>query len=268
MREHRAEQRFNIMMLHTDVEGQLNRPIPALPIAKINELKSSVDYLALGHTHKNFAIDDWVFNPGSLEACSVDEYFNTRGAYLVEIVDGKPKAQLMRDYYQRQIRRLRFDVSGRATPEELHAALFEQLNRELTPHNPEETDEPAPVVELTLQGHLGFKSALLEINRLRDEIREDFRPLLALVKNQTVPVEYAVAAGLTEHVSRAERERRVIEDLIARDNRFNQHAPAIAGLILEAKRLALADETPVRITELIEQRLADLTATEAVGAAG
>src|SRR5581483_6289584 len=210
MREHRDEQRFNIMMLHTDVEGQLNRPIPALPIAKINELKSSVDYLALGHTHKNFAIDDWVFNPGSLAACSVDEYFNTRGAYLVEIVDGKPKAQLMRDYYQRQIRRLRFEVTGRATPEELHAALFEQLNRELTPHNPDETDEPAPVVELTLQGHLGFKSALLEINRLRDEVRENFRPLLTLVKNQTVPVEYAVAAGLTEHVTRAERERRVI----------------------------------------------------------
>jgi DNA repair exonuclease SbcCD nuclease subunit len=268
MREHHDAQRFNIMMLHTDVEGQLNRPIPALPIAKINELKSSVDYLALGHTHKNFEIDGWVFNPGSLEACSVDEFFNTRGAYLVEIVDGKPKAQLMRDYYQRQIRRLRFDVSGRGTPEELHEALFEQLNRELTPHNPNETDAPAPVVELTLQGHLGFKSALLELNRLRDELKENFRPLLTLVKNQTVPVEYAVAAGLSEHVSRAERERRVIEDLIARDNRFSQHATAVAGLILEAKRLALADETPARIAELIEQRLADLTAAEAIGASG
>lgn len=268
MREHYDAQRFNIMMLHTDVEGQLNRPIPALPIAKLNELKSCVDYLALGHTHKNFAIDDWVFNPGSLEACSVDEYFNTRGAYLVEIVDGKPKAQLMRDYYQRQILRLRFDVSGRATPEELHDLLFEQLSRELTPHNPDETDAPAPVVELTLQGHLGFKSALLEINRLRDEVRENFRPLLTLIKNQTVPVEYAVAAGLSEHVSRAERERRVIEDLIARDNRFSQHAPAMAGLILEAKRLALADELPARITELIEQRLADFTAAEALSVAG
>jgi DNA repair exonuclease SbcCD nuclease subunit len=263
MREHYDERRFNIMMLHTDVEGQLNRPIPALPVAKINELKACVNYLALGHTHKNFEIDGWVFNPGSLEACSVDEFFNNRGAYLVEVVDGKPQARLVQEYYQRPIRRLRFDVSGRGTPEDLHEALFGQLRQDLTPHNPDETDLPAPVIELSLQGHLGFKSALLEINQLRDEIRLEFSPLLTLIKNQTVPLEYAVAAGLSEHVSRAERERRVIEDLIARDNRFRDNATSVAGLILEAKRLALGEETPARITELIEQRLPDLAAKAA-----
>ncbi len=263
MRAHHEAQRFNIMMLHTDVEGQLNRPIPALPVAKLNDLKACVDYLALGHTHKNFAIDDWVFNPGSLEACSVDEFFYVRGAYLVEIVDGKPQAQLVRDYYQREIKRLTFKVNGMGTPEELHEALFAYLRAELAPHNPDESDTPAPVVELSLQGHLGFKSALLELNQLRDEIRAEFQPLLTLIKNQTVPVEYAVAAGLSEHISRAERERRVIEDLIARDNRFRDNATAIASLILEAKRLALSDETPVRITELIEQRLPDLAASAA-----
>lgn len=265
MRTQHDAQRFNIMMLHTDVEGQLNRPIPALPVAKINELKTCVDYLALGHTHKTFAIDDWVFNPGSLEACSVDEFFNERGAYLVEIVDGKPKAQLMRDYYQRQIKRLRFDVGGHVTPEELHEALFAKLRTDLAPHNPNETDTPAPVIELSLQGHLGFKTALLELNQLRDQIRTEFQPLLTLLKNQTVPVEYAVAAGLSEHISRAERERRVIEDLITRDNRFRDNAAAIAGLVLEAKRLALSDETPVRITELIEQRLPDFASSAAMG---
>ncbi|HKX27488.1 MAG TPA: metallophosphoesterase, partial [Blastocatellia bacterium] len=87
LREHHSEERLNIMLLHTDVEGQLNRPIPALPVAKLNELKSYIDYLALGHTHKNFEIDGWAYNPGSLEACSVDEYANVRGAYLVEIRD-------------------------------------------------------------------------------------------------------------------------------------------------------------------------------------
>jgi DNA repair exonuclease SbcCD nuclease subunit len=255
LREHRDERLFNIMMLHTDVEGQLNRPIPALPVAKINELKSFVDYLALGHTHKNFEIDGWVYNPGSLEACSVDEYEHKRGAYLVEITGGQHTAQLVQEYYQRPIHRLGFDVSGHAAPEALHAELFAQLRRECAPHNPDETDAPAPVLEVSLRGHLGFKTSLLEINRLRDEIKQEFQPLLSIVRNQTVPLEYAVAAGLSEHVTRAERERRVIEDLIARDARFRDRAPAIAGLILEAKRLALSDEQPARIVDLIEQRL-------------
>jgi DNA repair protein SbcD/Mre11 len=256
LRNHHSDRRFNIMMLHTDVEGQLNRPIPALTVSKINELRSYIDYLALGHTHKNFEIDGWVYNPGSLEACNVDEYANVRGAYLVEIKDGRHSAQLVRDYHQRPVVRLSIDVSGRATPEELHDALFDQLRSQLTPHDPAENAPPAPVIELSLRGHLGFKNSLLEINRIRDEVKEEFKPLLTIVRNQTIPIEYAVAAGISEHISRAERERMVIEDLIARDTRFREQATVIAGLVLEAKRLALTDELPAKIVELIEERLA------------
>jgi hypothetical protein len=127
----------------------------------------------------------------------------------------------------------------------------------LKPHNANETASPQPVLEITLRGHLGFKNSLLEINRIRDEIKEEFNPMLAMVRNQTVPVEYAVAAGLSEHVSRGERERRVIEDLISRDTRFRHQSVILAGLILEAKRLALDDENPARISQLIEERLLD-----------
>ncbi|HZS08999.1 MAG TPA: metallophosphoesterase [Blastocatellia bacterium] len=256
MRPHHSEQHYNVMMLHTDVEGQLNRPIPALPVARLTELKSVVDYLALGHTHKNFEIDGWAYNPGSLEACNVDEFANTRGAYLVEITGGTHTARLVRDYYQRPFVRLDFDVSGRAEPEALREALFLQLRRELTTHNPDETDDPSPVVDLSLRGHLGFKTALLELSRIREEIRNEFHPFAVQVRDQTVPVEYAVAAEAGEQVTRAERERRVIEDLIARDARFRDRALEMAGLVLEAKRLALADEQPARIAELIEHHLA------------
>jgi DNA repair protein SbcD/Mre11 len=278
LREHHSSRHFNVMMLHTDVEGQINRPIPALPVAEINKLRSYVDYLALGHTHKSFEIDDWVYNPGSLEACSVDEYANVRGAYLVEVSDGKHTARLVRDYHQRPVLRLSFDVSDCPTPEELRETLFSQLRREVTPHNPYDTMADtgssagaqaageAPVIELTLRGRLGFKSSLLEINRLREEIKKEFNPLLVMMKNQTVPVEYAVAAGLSEGVPRAERERRVIEDLIARDSRFRDQAQALAALVIEAKRLALTDEPPPRIVEMIERKIAETQSSKAANA--
>lgn len=266
LREHHDPQRFSVMMLHTDVEGQLNRPIPALPVAEINKLRSYIDYLALGHTHKNFEIDGWVYNPGSLEACSVDEYTNVRGAYLVEVADGKHTARLLRDYHQRPVLRLSFDVSGYTTPEELRENLFAQLRRELTPHDPAKDGAEAPVIEFTLRGHLGFKASLLEINRLREEIKSEFNPLLAMIKNQTVPVEYAVAAGLSESVPRAERERRVIEDLIARDSRFRDQAPDLAALVIEAKRLALVNEHPSRIIEMIEQKISETQSSKAANA--
>lgn len=255
IQKHRSAERFSLLLLHTDVEGQLNRPIPALPVAKINELKSTVDYLALGHTHKNFEIDGWVYNPGSLEACNIDEYANIRGAYLVEVKDGKHEARLMRDYWQRPFVRVRFEVGGRTMPEELHEALFAQLHTEISSHDPDQEANLAPILEVTLTGQLGFKSSLLELNRLRDEIKEEFHPFLCIARDLTVPVEYAVASGSTEHHSRADRERRVIESLIARDTRFQEYAGEMTEMMLEAKRLALAEEQPEKIVALIEQRL-------------
>ena len=246
---------FNIMMLHTDVEGQLNRHIPGLPVAKINELKSVVNYLALGHTHKNFEIDGWVYNPGSLEACSIDEYDNIRGAYLVEVKDGKHEAKLMRDYCQRPFVRVKFEVNGKAEPEELRQALWDQLRNKVAPHNLEDDSTIAPVLELTLTGQLGFKTSLLELNELREEIKTEFHPFICIVKDNTIPVEYAVATGTTEHHSREDRERRVLESLIARDARFQDSSAEMTELMMEAKRLAIAEEHPEKITALIDQRL-------------
>ncbi|MEK7831001.1 MAG: exonuclease SbcCD subunit D, partial [Acidobacteriota bacterium] len=154
LRDHHEPQRFNVMMLHTDIEGHVNHPSPPLPVAKLNELKTYVDYLALGHTHKNFEIDGWAYNPGSLEACSVDEYANQRGAYVVEIEGKRHTARLVQDYHQRPVIRVGFDVDGKATPEELHEALFVQLRQELSPHENGETSPLPPVIELALRGQL------------------------------------------------------------------------------------------------------------------
>jgi DNA repair protein SbcD/Mre11 len=212
MREARAEGRFNILMLHTDVEGQLKRPIPALTIAKLNELKSLTNYVALGHTHKRFDIDNWAFNPGSLEPTSIDEYREERGLYLVE-VDGEHRirAEHISDYTQRPFQRLSYDVSGAADPEAVHSGLMEMVEREARKHDAS-VEEPAPIIEVTLRGQLGFKNSLLEVRRLREEIEGKTGALHVMMRNQSVPVEYAVAAGMDAQAPRQERERRILED--------------------------------------------------------
>ncbi len=71
------------------------------------------------------------------------------------------------------------------------------------------------------------------------------------IKNHTSPVEYAVAEGLDENSGREMRERRVIEDLVVRDNRFKARSEQMARLIVGVKREALNDESPDKIAELI-----------------
>jgi exonuclease SbcD len=255
MRNARDAGRFNILMLHTDVEGQLKRPIPALTIAKLNELKALTNYVALGHTHKRFDIDNWAFNPGSLEPTAIDEYREERGLYLVEVDDAhNVRAEHIKDYTQRPFQRLSFDVSGCVDPEAVYNGLMETVEREARKHE-EDSDSPAPIIEVTLRGQLGFKNSLLEIRRLREEVEQRTNALHVMMRNQSVPVEYAVAAGLDAQASRQERERRIIEDLISRDARFRDRAREMAELVIESKRLALGQESPDKILELIEQKL-------------
>jgi DNA repair exonuclease SbcCD nuclease subunit len=255
LRAARGEGLFHILLLHTDVEGQLSRPIPALSVEKLKELRALVDYVALGHTHKRFELENWAFNPGSLEACSIDEYREERGLYLVEVGDDRAvKATFIDDYVQRPFQRLTFDVSGAEDPEAVHAGVMEMVGREARVHDPS-SDGPAPIIEINLRGHLGFKNSLLDIPRMREEARALTGALHIMVSNRSVPVEYAVAAGLDSDATRQVRERRIVEDLITRDIRFRSRAHDMAALTLEAKRLALGDESPERILSLIEQQL-------------
>lgn len=255
LRRTRDEKLFNILMLHTDVEGQLNRPIPALSVERLKELRVLVDYVALGHTHKRFEVDDWAFNPGSLEACSIDEYREERGLYLIEVDDAKRvTSRFIKDYVQRPFQRLTFDVSGAENEEAVHTGVLETVRREARAHDAG-SDTPAPIVEINLRGHLGFKNSLLDLRRMREEAQEATGALHVMLKNQSVPIEYAVAAGLDADTSRKERERRIIEDLIARDVRFRDRARDIAALVLGAKEFALTDRPPEEILALIEQKL-------------
>jgi hypothetical protein len=106
-----------------------------------------------------------------------------------------------------------------------------------------------------LRGQLGFKNSLLELRRMREEIEQRTNALHVMMRNQSVPVEYAVAAGLDAQAPRQERERRIIEDLIARDARYRERSRDMAELVIESKRLALSQEAPDKILELIEQKL-------------
>ena len=244
---------FHILLLHTDVEGHQTHPIPALSIANLSELKSVTNYVALGHTHKSYEIDNWAFNPGSLEITSIDDYRETRGAFLIEVgEDNEVSARHVTDYRQRSFQRLSFDVSGYASAPEITEGVLEKVKFEA---RAAEENEPQPIIEITLRGHLGFPNSLLEQTKIREEARAMTDALHVRIKNHSAPIEYAVAADLEEDASREKLERRVIEDLIVRDNRYKMRAEEMAEAVIGAKRMVLSDEEPEKIMDFISLKL-------------
>lgn len=257
MRPHLRENCYNIMMLHTEVEGQLNRPIPSVSASRLIQLRDCVQYLALGHIHKNFVIDDWAFNPGSLEATTVDEYRERRGAYLVELRDGKVYAELVREYRQRPFIFDTFDLSSCTDPEQ----ASQHLQKRLLEVCSQKHFEYAPIVEMRLEGRVRFKTSLMNLDDVKENVCSNSSLLDVVFRNETIPIEYAVAADLGSGTPRSERELRVLEDLVSQDVRWRDRAKEMAALILEVKRLALGEETPEMILKLLERQFPE---TEAV----
>ena len=253
IKENRREGAFHILMLHTDVEGHQTHPIPALSLANLKELKSVTNYVGLGHTHKCYEIDNWAFNPGSLEITSIDEYRETRGAWLVEFDDElRLSAKHIEDYRQRPFQRLGYDVKSSESAEEISNGVLEKVRTEGRIF---EGEGLPPIVEITLRGHLGFPNSELSLKELRERSQEITRALHVRIKNHTAPVEYAIAADVAEDVSREKPERRVVEDLIVRDNRFKDRVEDVAETVIGAKRMALIDEPPEKIVDFLSLKL-------------
>jgi DNA repair protein SbcD/Mre11 len=257
LKENRRDGAFHLLMLHTDVEGHQTHPIPALSLTAsltaLKELKSVTDYVALGHTHMHYEIDNWAFNPGSIEVTNIAEFREKRGVFLVEVDDDNTvRAEHITEYRHRPFQRIPFDVDGFADTKDLTAAALDKVDREA--RRPEE-GKPAPIVEIILKGQLGFPNSVLELKEIRERAKEICGALHIRIKNMTVPIDYAVAADIEEDASREKLERRVVEDLIIRDNRYKTKVNDISDAVIGAKRLALSDEEPEKIADFIAQKV-------------
>jgi exonuclease SbcD len=250
--ENRREDAFHILMLHTDVEGHQVHPIPALSIDSLNELKKAVEYVGLGHTHKHYEIDNWAFNPGSIEVTNISEFRETRGAFIVEVAnDNTVKSRHVDEYHHRPFQQLRFDVDGYSDAKAITRDVLAQVERDA---HSAEAGKPAPIIELALRGHLGFPNSLLETNKLRDEIRSMTAALHVRIKNHTVPLDYIEAPTELDDPGRERLERRVIDDLVLRDERYKTHSQDISDAIIGSKRMALSDEPAEKIADFISQK--------------
>lgn len=249
IKQHRRNGAFHVLMLHTDVEGHQTHPIPALSLSALKELKEAVDYVGLGHTHKHYEIDNWAFNPGSIEITNITEFRETRGAFVVEIdEDNRIAARHVVDYHFRPFQQLKFNVDNCDNANKVTSGVMDLVRREA---RVAEAGEPQPIIEIALRGQLGFPNSSLELKTIRDEATTITDALHVRIKNQTVPADYLETTDAARDEGRERLERRVVDDLITRDNRYKGRASEISDAVIGAKRMALGDDEPAKIAEFI-----------------
>ncbi|MFX1340509.1 MAG: exonuclease SbcCD subunit D, partial [Promethearchaeota archaeon] len=75
---------FHILLQHFGIQGQMEN-VPGIDFQKVQILKDRVDYLALGHFHLQFILEDWIYNPGSSEAACSADFSYKRGIFFVKV---------------------------------------------------------------------------------------------------------------------------------------------------------------------------------------
>ncbi len=262
---------YRVLLMHTGIDGI----VPALhglpSYEQFQPLRGLVDYVALGHVHKEYSRDNWLFNPGSTETWGAEESAWERGYYVVRVDTDPSLGSRHRVEHvinpRRPFLRFTFDVTGLADP----SALYEQFERFCRQRGRERHDELKriglePVVDVGLTGVLSFDSGAYERARLEDLVREHFqpRPLTVRLHDGTRDTEFDLEEGEEgdgrDRSTWHQLEVHIFQELLSRDARYLANAPAWARVLADLKQMALGNDEPAAIARRLREARTQLAA--------
>jgi DNA repair protein SbcD/Mre11 len=242
----------SVLLFHHGLEGEIARYAGALRYSEFLPLKQAgVDYLALGHIHKNYSHENWIFNPGSVEANSIEESKYQRGVYLVELSSNGIQADLKQDYRQRPIWRLKLTLNGQESVEEVEQAAIARMQAALTAKQIKPDQEP--IVELRIEGQVGFDRQELNIRQLQVQLKEMSQALIFLLKYEAESVTYV--SHLADNAHRVDIEREIFTDLLTANATYKRKAETLAQGLIDLKELQLEQRTEVELYEFVSTLL-------------
>jgi len=240
---------FSILMLHAGLEGILHDYSGTLTRAQLEPLRQRFDYLALGHIHKPFVQDDWIYNPGSLETNSMsEEPWRDRGFLVVDIDPARQPAHTVERVVnpRREFIRYAFDVTRHESPEALLGALCRFVDSKAT----DAIRAKEPVVEVQITGTLTFSRSELDLRRVEQMVHDAFAATVVRVRDTTTTSDFDIETG--QSMTRADLERHVLRDLVERDTRYRGRGEAWANLMVRIKQMTLTGSPPEDVVAELE----------------
>lgn|GEM_PF-144982 len=241
---------FTIMIFHGGLTDYVNELSAGVEYEQFVILRDYVDYLALGHIHKRYDRQNWLFNPGSLEACKLQEFFEENGAYRITVnEEGIQEVEHCTDYRRRPFVFVRMDCDMYQTPEELEEAIKDRVKREgmsslqaFYHQQSDDLEKVPPICYLDFRGTLGFPFSQIDMKAIEAWIRETLSAQLFRYRNDTLPLEYGQEDEYPERDGRLDRERlekQIFHNLFLQDTRYRSWAPELAEYAAVLKKRLL-----------------------------
>ncbi|HXX78839.1 MAG TPA: exonuclease SbcCD subunit D [Ktedonobacteraceae bacterium] len=262
---------YRVLLMHTGVDSVVPR-IQGLPtMAQFQPLRHYIDYLALGHVHKPYEFDGWMYNPGSTETWGAEESaWEDRGYYYVEIDTSDPEriieptkqARYHRATHlvsnRRPFVRHELRIDGLSEPNAVYEHLEQYCRREGSKYQKEML---APVVHVHLVGTLAFDADSLDQKYMEEIVHTHFQPLFARIDNNTNDQDFLPDGGELDGRDRSvwhELERVIFENLVSRDNRYLLNKEQWGTVLADLKQMALQKDDPAQIAQFLRDKRGEL----------
>ncbi|MFB1063320.1 exonuclease SbcCD subunit D [Natrinema sp. H-ect4] len=271
--DEKGEADTTILLGHFGIEGHIPGMSGGLSYNQLEPLEDLVDYLGLGHLHKQYSHDEWIFNPGSLEAHDTREAQWDLGYYLADCnkdgsIDANHRLTKRRPFY-----RIDFEVDHYDTPEELEEGFKQTIKEEIPnlhrvqkkEHHTRQGNPRDPVIDLHLTGLLNFSRSQLDIDRIREIVEEKTDAIYVSLKPAIETREaISVIQDLEEdgneirgddgQIDRTRLEQAVFQQLASQDSRYESEAEEVAESLSTVKRSLLAGESPEAVAETVKDQ--------------
>ncbi len=216
-----------ILMMHTGVQGRMKYGIPGeVTYEDLCQLKGTVDYLALGHYHIAYDIDDWAYNPGCPDTCSITEVDEPKGFYHVTeggavLVEPKIRKFII----------LTVNADRHKGAESLVSEIGDRLSLQ-----PKFED---PIVQVIIKGTLNFDRSHLNLDAIEELVKERSHALFADVRLDLMNDEFRIARIQSDSLDRSGIEQEVFRKLARSDSILANDSDLFAASLSYVKDLAV-----------------------------
>lgn len=274
--EEEGEPEMTILLGHFGIEDHIPGMAGGISFNQLKPVEEVVDYLGLGHLHKQYSHGEWVFNPGSLEAHDTREAQWDHGYYIVDQNEDGLEFEFNQSK-RRPFFRIDFVVDDCNTPEEFENQFEQEVDEALPDlRSKQHLDHfllgdsvREPVIDLHLQGLLQFSRSQLGVNWIRELVEEKTDALYVNISDATESKETAdILQELDEgedevrnedgQIDRGRLESAVFRKLAGQDSRFRDKEEEVAETMSVVKGSVLADESPESVAETIKNRRREL----------
>jgi len=243
---------FNIMMLHASINSMLYSDLGGIKKEEIEILKNKINYLALGHIHKKYELDNWILNPGSLENWRIDEATHQKGFFHVKLESNKIKEVVFIESKTRPVYKWDVNISNCKDTNDVYKAVIDFIDK----NKPSKEPTERPIVSLTYVGKVDFSTLQIDNEFIKKEVEEKLNPLVCEIKDGANVLTSTGKVVVLPNKHKIEEEE--IGKLIDLHPEYKKKKDLMTKLVLSFKQKVLAGTNEEELVGLVKGNITDL----------